>query len=229
MSVSENLFIKFILCQFIDEKIINDGEVIRMTQIAVFYKTILQEANFELEGCRSDNLRARIEGQYRQDIEFYKVAKKHTVFAYSFRVLGGQLHLTPSPENLARNAKFIRGEIKSMKSPFESWPATVNQLEHEICVYPKVLEQFLVNLLSAEKRPSKRVKRVVDSIANDIVYNTSRGQIKTIKHVQLALGVKRKTGSKKVIEWLHSFGHCISYAEVNAVETKLAMDTTTYV
>ena len=68
-----------------------------------------------------------------------------------------------------------------------------------------------------------------DSIANDIMYNTSRGQIKTIKHVQLALGVKRKTGSKKVIEWLHSFGHCISYAEVNAVETKLAMDTTTYV
>ena len=61
------------------------------------------------------------------------------------------------------------------------------------------------------------------------MYNTSRGQIKTIKHVQLALGVKRKTGSKKVIEWLHSFGHCISYAEVNAVETKLAMDTTTYV
>ena len=56
------------------------------------------------------------------------------------------------------------------------------------------------------------------------MYNTSRGQIKTIKHVQLALGVKRKTGSKKVIEWLNRFGHCISYAEVNAVETKSTMD-----
>ena len=63
-----------------------------------------------------------------------------------------------------------------------------------------------------------------DSIANDIMYNTSRGQIKTIKHVQLALGVKRKTGSKKVIEWLNRFGHCISYAEVNAAETKSTMD-----
>ena len=110
-----------------------------------------------------------------------------------------------------------------MKSTFENWPSTANQLEHEICAYPKVLEQFLVNLLSAEKT-SKRVKHVVDSIANDIVYNTSRGQIKIIEHVQLALGVKRKTDSKKVIEWLNRFGHCISYAEVNAVESKLAMD-----
>ena len=88
-------------------------------------------------------------------------------------MLGGQLHITPSPENLARNAKFIIDEIKNMKSPFENWLLTANQLEHEICAYPKVLEQFLVNLLSAEKTPSKRVKRVVDSIANDIVYNTS--------------------------------------------------------
>ena len=68
------------------------------------------------------------------------------------------------------------------------------------------------------------MKRVVDSFANDIVYNTSRGQIKTIKHVKVALRVKRKTGSKKVIEWPNRLGHFISYAEVNAVETKLAMD-----
>ena len=44
------------LCQFINEKIINDGEVMRMTQIVAFYKTILQEANFQLQGCRSDSL-----------------------------------------------------------------------------------------------------------------------------------------------------------------------------
>ena len=47
-----------------------------------------------------------------------------------------------------------------MKSPFENWPPTANQLEHEICAYPKVIEQYLVNLLSAEKIPSKRAKRV---------------------------------------------------------------------
>ena len=34
-----------------------------MTQIVACYKTVLREANLELEGCRSDNLRARIERQ----------------------------------------------------------------------------------------------------------------------------------------------------------------------
>ena len=84
------------------------------------------------------------------------------------------MHITPSPENLARNAMFIRDEIKNMKSPFENCPPTANRLEHEIYPYPKVLEQFLVNLLSAEKSPSKRVKRVVDWIANDSVQYVKR-------------------------------------------------------
>ena len=71
-------------------------------------KTILQEANLELECCRSDNLRARIERQDDQDIEFYKGPNKHTIFVYSSNVLSGKLHITPSSENLARNAKFVR-------------------------------------------------------------------------------------------------------------------------
>ena len=44
------------LGQTINKKIKNDGEVIRMTQIVTCQKTILQEMNLELEGCRSDNL-----------------------------------------------------------------------------------------------------------------------------------------------------------------------------
>ena len=87
-------------------------------------------------------------------------------------MLGGQLHIPPSSENLARNTKFIREEIKNMKSLFENWPPGAKQLEHEICAYPKVLEQFFVNLLSAEKTTAKCVKLAVDSIANDKMYNT---------------------------------------------------------
>ena len=67
-------------------------------------------------------------------------------------------------------------------------------------------------------------KRVADSICQDIVYNTVRGEIKTVEHNQLAHGVKRKPDSKKIIEWLNRFDHCISYPKVNAAKNKLAMD-----
>ena len=40
----------------------------------------------------------------------------------------------------------------------------------------------------------------------------------------LLLELNAKQIQRRVIEWLNRFGHCISYAEVNAVETKLAMD-----
>ena len=61
------------------------GEVIRMTQIVTCYKTILHEANLELEGCRSHNIRAKIERQYGLDIEFYKVPKSPAASVYSFK------------------------------------------------------------------------------------------------------------------------------------------------
>ena len=50
------------------------------------------------------------------------------------------------------------------------------------------------------------------------------GRKKVNKHVQLAMAIKRKTGSVSVIRWLNRYGHSISYDELNAVETKLAED-----
>ena len=55
-----------------------------------------------------------------------------------------------------------------MKSLFENWPPTANQLEHQICEDPKVLEQFLVNLLSAKKTQSKQVKLYMFFISNQV-------------------------------------------------------------
>ena len=42
--------------------------------------------------------------------------------------------------------------------------------------------------------------------------------------MQLGLSVKQKIGSVSVIRWLSRYGHCTSYDEINATETKLARD-----
>ena len=47
--------------------------------------------------------------------------------------------------------------------------------------------------------------------------------MKPSKHVSLGLGLKSITGSRKVIETLNRFGHCISYHTVKSLETYLAM------
>ena len=55
-----------------------------------------------------------------------------------------------------------------------------------------------------------------------MIYNTSRGTIKTITFVQTGVITKRKTGSKFIINFLNHVGHSISYDEVNLVETYFA-------
>ena len=43
-----------------------------------------------------------------------------------------------------------------------------------------------------------------------------------VKHVELGLCTKRKTGSRKLITWLNRLGHSISYQDVNLAETHIA-------
>ena len=55
-----------------------------------------------------------------------------------------------------------------------------------------------------------------------VIFTTSRGRIKPGKHLCLALGLKSITGSRKVLEVLNQFGHCISYNITESIETDLA-------
>ena len=87
---------------------------------------------------------------------------------------------------------------------------------------PPLLKLFVESLLTNDSNPSERVTRLTKSIGQDIIYASSRGRIKTIKHLQLGLFTKRKTGSKLLISCLNRLGHCLSYDEINNVETSFA-------
>ena len=72
---------------------------------------------------------------------------------------------------------------------------------------------------------------IISSIAQDLIYNPTNGESKMVKHVELGLCSKRKTGSRK----LNCLGHSISYHDVNLVEMHIAEEqianvtTTAYV
>ena len=69
---------------------------------------------------------------------------------------------------------------------------------------------------------SERVHVLVKSLAQDMIYCVSRGRVKTAKHTQFGIFVKKKTRCKQVVEALSRLGHCISYYEINALETAYA-------
>ena len=65
----------------------------------------------------------------------------------------------------------------------------------------------------------------MNSVVDDIIYSTTRGRVKPGKHLTSGLGLKSLTGSRQVIDIVKRLGHCISYHQVEAIETELATQT----
>lgn len=58
------------------------------------------------------------------------------------------------------------------------------------------------------------------------MYATMNGNIKTSKHVCLGLTIKSLTNSKKIVDLLNRFGHCISYTALLELETEATLSLT---
>ena len=126
-------------------------------------------------------------------------------------------------EKIKECARMIRDQINAVEDLMD-WPPSESQVTTEKIIIPGLLELLLRHIILSRGSHTPRVDRLVSSIAQDLIYNSTNGRSKTVKHVELALNIKRRTGNKAVITWLNRYGHCISYTDVSLVETKFADD-----
>ena len=109
-----------------------------------------------------------------------------------------------------------------MDAPFSSWPPLPEEVDYHHVKLPKLLKLLMNSLLSKNFPVAARVERLSYSLGQDIIYNMSNGKIKTIKHVQLGITTKKKTGSGLMLDSLNRLGYSISYDEVSNAETSFA-------
>ena len=88
-------------------------------------------------------------------------------------------------------AAIIRDEIKDFKGPFSSWPPPSNEFLPRNIEIPPLLHTLLRELLTTGTE-NERTSRLVKSIGQDILYNSSNGRIKTMKQLQLGVFTKRQ-------------------------------------
>ncbi len=91
---------------------------------------------------------------------------------------------------------------------------------------PQPLLDFFTVLYSGSSSPTDKIQQLVKSVADDVVFVTTRGRIKPGKHLCMGLGLKSMTGSRQVIELANRFGHSISYHTAESLETSLATEIT---
>ena len=118
-------------------------------------------------------------------------------------------------------ARKLRTSIEELETT-SLWPLNSEDIRQGDIKIPELLRLFLRSLFTTESPVSKWVHRLVKSLAQDMIYCISRGRVKTVKHTQLGIFVKKKTRCKQVAEALNRLRHCISYYEINALKTAYA-------
>ena len=123
-------------------------------------------------------------------------------------------------------ARIIRKSVDEMikKASQLSWSPSVNELESKSREPLAELTASLSKLLIDDSHHSigSTKRRVVRSIADDIIYNLSNGGFLTAKQCALGLGLHSMTGQKRPIVILSKLGHSISYEKVLEIETAQA-------
>lgn len=208
---------------FVKEHIIERGEIIKVSQLVDHYEEKQKQRNLEIKGANNRLVKARLQNAFGNEIAFFKKTETSCELVFSNEATGSSntLQYQSSEEKVKEVALLIKDEIKVQNLPFAKWPPHADQLKQENVIIPNLLEMFLTALLTT-KKSSERVARLVKSIGQDLVYNSSSGNVKTVKHTQVGLFTKRKTGSKLMINTLNKLGHSISYSETNRVETAFA-------
>ena len=121
------------------------------------------------------------------------------------KMIRGSMFLLTDVEKVKQTATMIWNEFNEI-NPFTSWPPPAEEIKADNIIIPELLETFLKSVLTKDNSISTKISRLVKSLGQDIIYNATNGRIKTIKHVQLGMFTKRKTGSKLLINCLRSKG-----------------------
>ena len=147
----------------------------------------------------------------------------------------GNKHLKPDNEtylNLYHSAKIIRHMLQQTKNTIE-WTPMPEDLQEKNSNVPDMVYNFIAWIVHDDSRevtpiseervmlPSSCHMKVL-SMAQDLVYNTTHGRVRTAKHIALPMALHSLTGSAELVTILNRYGHGISYTQVEEIQTALA-------
>ena len=126
-------------------------------------------------------------------------------------------------------AKMLHNEIKT-HPPAMSWPPKEHELDpSKLSKYiPDLLDKFCGVLITGKSSDnglniSERTVRLKNSIAQDMVYSVSNGNINTPKSVLFPAVVKLLCNNTEVGRLIKHYGHGISYSLIEETETEHAL------
>lgn len=215
------------ICDLIEDNVINRGRCYFLRHLYQEYLQIFKELNVGSDATSmftTHYLEEKIHKKFNGKIQILISNKKKVVAPKGISTIDDALfaHLQDQ-DILQQAATILRKEIFGIKK--KQLPDNLNsqRLIKGECSTPPMITEFFSLVLGSYKRKrrnSDSYQRHVKSLSQDIIYMTHNGNIKTSKHISLGMTLKSITSSRKVIDIINRYGHCISYSAIEELETE---------
>ena len=201
------------LRQYIREDLISNPRVIKFTELITklsFYMSNL--GVLRITDSTRNNLKRRLETTFGTLLHFEKeIEGKRPLVVFPDNLTKLNLirdnirlqkqielnkHCLESSDNVQQAVLFIRQSIKEQEKWLKTWPPTASELNESSVFLPESLRNLLVTLLTGNSKAeelSARVKRLVNSFGQDLVYGVTCGSQRTPKHIFLPYAIKSLT------------------------------------
>ena len=119
------------------------------------------------------------------------------------KMIDAEVHITEEPDEhiiLHRAANILCKTLLNINAVSQTLPLTLTSkhLKEGQATAPDLVKDFVIQVLSTQpSSPTELESRVAQSIADDLLYNTTKGHVKPAKHLLMGVGMKSMTGRKK--------------------------------
>ena len=213
------------ITEYVKDYIIGGGNVLKMstlTTLTEIYHNLQKEKNISVKGDINRLLKDRLKNRFKNQLSFFQKGQGKADLVYSDET-PKKIETNSVAKKIEEVASLIREHIKSFEGIFKKWPPESSEVRAENVKLPISLKLLLKLILRSNPcKESDRLRWLIDSIGQDIVFNATSGKAKTVKHIQLGMFLKRKTGSKEIVTCMNRLGHSLFYSELLELETNIA-------
>lgn len=221
-----------LLKNYVQESIIVGGNVERMAMLHERYLLFMTEHSpqFYNENYKTDKLKEKLKKHFGNRISFWQ-PNYRSELVYSSWIQPGQAveaafeAASSEMRRIQEAAIILRRHVQQTyeNSPTMPWPPSAEFLASDETKAPNLLCEFLSYVTSGKPLnvANDKVKRTVNSYAQDLCYSITNGKWKMSKHLSLGMTIRHLTGSAELVTLLNRYGHCVSYSHLLELETAM--------
>ena len=228
------------LFSYIRNEMLPDRLIIPVATLVCRMENFMQDRSFKIRDSDKKHIRRRLESEFGDILHILKdesgklIAVPNSVTIKDMVLENRKLKkemktLTTKASDITciinQASCYIRSCINE-NSTTSPWPYHPSNLTEESMNLPCLLQQFLTGVLTGEPEnecPSERVKLLIQSFGQDLIYAATRGRQKPPKHFLLPYAIKTLTGNVELIHMVNRLGHGVSYSQLEENDTALCL------